>query len=587
MADNREAAIGVDEVLHSRIRHDARVTRAHGDGRLPARQKQGRDSSAGSGGQVYGHDRPQIKRSDRVIEFCELLTVPDGKDVGKPFRLREWQKDIIRGIYDPQTLEGKRIIRSALITMARKNGKTSLISALVLAHLVGPESGKRQQIYSAANDREQAAVIYMACEAMVLADADLSSLITCIPSTKRLACPWNGNFYKALSADAKTKHGLNPAFWIYDELGQAPKRDLYDALVSSQGAQDEPLGVITSTQARDPLSLMSELVQDARKVLSGQVKDPSMAAFIFEVPPEADPFDESLWPLANPALGDFLSLQDMRTAAERAKRLPSQLSMFKNLRLNQQVDSIDHIIGAQEWLACGTPVDRAALAGRPCFGGLDLSSKRDLTALVLVFPMPDGSLQVLVWCWTPDFALAERAQRDRAPYDVWAREGNLIAVPGKAIDYGYVAQEIGALASEFDIRGIAFDDWNMHNLTRAMNEQGVSHYVEGQEDAEQGGTRFIRWRQGFKTMSPALEATELAVVDGRIAHAGHPVLTWAASNAVAIVDPAGNRKIAKDKARSRVDPFVALTMAVGAAGMAPADTEGEGSIWDELAKTGG
>lgn len=500
--------------------------------------------------------------------------------------MRNWQKNIIRGIYDPVTDDGKRLVRNVLISMGRKNGKTSLIAALVLAHLVGPESGQRQQIYSAANDKEQAAVIYRACEAMVLADPDLLALITCVPSTKRLVCVWNGSFYKALSADAKTKHGLNPAVWIYDELAQAAKRDLYDTLVSSQGAQDEPLGIVISTQARDPRSLMSELVEDARKVINGQVEDPTLAAFLFEVPKDADPFDESLWPLANPALGDFLSLTDMRAAAEKAKRLPSQQSMFRNLRLNQQVDGVDHIIGAQEWLACGAAVNREALAGRPCFGGLDLSAKRDLTALVLAFPGDDGVLSIMTWCWTPAHDLGERAQRDRAPYDVWVRDGHLIAVPGKAVDYGYVAQEIGRLAAEFDIKAIAYDDWNMHHMVRAMNEHGVRHYVDGQDEAEAGAIRFLRWRQGFKTMSPALEQTELAVVEGRVAHAGHPVLTWAASNAVAVADAAGNRKIAKDKARSRIDPFVAMTMAIGAAALEPVETPEEGSIWDELAKGG-
>lgn len=587
MANDRETKRGADEGLSDRVRHDARRTRAHGDKRATAAKQPGRKrakGSAGTGGEIQRLGGPGVRRSDRIIAFIELLTIPDGRDVGKPFILREWQKDIIRGIYDPETEDGKRRIRTALLTMARKNGKTSLIAALVLVHLVGPESNSRQQIYSAANDKEQAAVVYRAAEAMVLADPDLSALVTCVPSTKRLVCVWNGSFYRALSADAKTKHGLNPAVWIYDELAHAAKHDLYDTLASSQGAQEEPLGIIISTQARDPLSLMSELVEDARRVLDGRATDPTLAAFIFEVSPDADPFDESLWPLANPALDDFLSLADMRAAAAKAKRLPSQLSMFRNLRLNQQVDGVDHIIGAEEWKACGVPVDLAALKGQPCWGGLDLSSKRDLTALVLVFPSADGVMSVLVRCWTPAHKLGERGQIDRAPYPTWVEQGHLIAVPGKSIDYRYVALELARLAAEYDIRGIAYDDWNMHHLMRACVDEGVSAYVEG-GDCDTSGIRMIRWRQGFKTMSPALEQTEMAVVDRRIAHGMHPLLTWAASNAVAVADAAGNRKIAKDKARNRIDPFVALTMAVGAASLAPQEKPEEGSIWDDLAKT--
>ncbi|MGE0830213.1 MAG: terminase large subunit, partial [Hyphomonadaceae bacterium] len=389
-------------------------------------------------------------RSDRIIAFIELLKIPDGADAGRPFRLREWQKKIIRRIYDPiDKRTRRRLVRRVLLTMARKNAKTTLIAALVLVHLVGPESGPGQQIYSAANDREQAAIIYRAAEAMVLMDDDLSMLIRPVPSRKRLVCHFNGSFYQALSSDAKTKHGMNPAVWIYDELAQAPKRDLYDALDTSQGAQSEPLGIVISTQAREPLSLMSELVEDAKKVISGQVSDPTLAAFVFEVPPEADPFDEKLWPLANPALGDFLSLEDMRADAAKAKRLPSQLSRFRNLRLNQQVDGVDHIIGVEDWKACGMPIDRKGLVGRPCFGGLDLSAKFDLTALVLVFPpqTADELTQVLVRCWTPEHQLDERSHKDtRNPgtYRAWAEDGHLIVTPGRFVDYDYVAQEIAS-----------------------------------------------------------------------------------------------------------------------------------------------
>ena len=498
--------------------------------------------------------------------------------------MREWQKQIIRDIYDPVDKRGLRRIRRVLLTMARKNAKTTLIAALVLVHLVGPESGQQQQIYSAANDREQAAIIYRACEAMVLMDDDLAMMIKPVPSRKRLVCHFNGSFYQALSSDAKTKHGMNPAVWIYDELAQALNQDLYDALDTSQGTQLEPLGIVISTQARDPLSLMSVLVDDARKQLQGVgVPDPTLAAFVFEVPADADPFDESLWHLANPALGDFLSIEDMRAEAAKAKRLPSMLSRFRNLRLNQQVDGVDQIFVPEDWKACGMPVNRAALKGSLCYGGLDLSAKRDLTALVLVFPGPITS--VLVRCWTPEHELDFRADRDRAPYRQWIDEGHLIAVPGKSIDYDYVAQEIAALASEFQIGAIAYDAWNMHNMKRALVNQGVSHWIEKEDEDPQDPTctKFVNWRQGMRTMSPALETTELAVVEHRVAHGMHPVLRWAASNAVAIGDAAGNRMPAKHKARNRIDPLVAMVMAFGVAAIAP-PPEDTSSIFDDLEK---
>jgi len=313
------------------------------------------------------------------------------------------------------------------------------------------------------------------------------------------------------------------------------------------------------------------------------VIDPTVCPLIFEVPIDADPFDEKMWYLANPALGDFLSLEQMRAAAAKAKRLPSQLARFRNLHLNQQVDGVEHIFGREDWEACGGPVDIEALRGRPCYGGLDLSAKRDLTALVLVFPDPDV-MSILVRCWTPDFELDERGDRDKAPYRKWVEQGHLIAVPGKSINYRYVAREIAHLSSMFDIQGIAYDAWNMHNMRTALNDEGVRHYVDGKEDeeAEDGAIRFLEWRQGVKTMSPALEQTGLAVIAREVAHGMHPVLNWAAGNAVASMDPAGNRKPDKARARNRIDPFVAMVMAIGCASLAPPPKEATDSIFDNL-----
>lgn len=491
-----------------------------------------------------------------------------------------------------------RLIRRVLLTMGRKNAKTTLIAALVLVHLVGPESGQGQQIYSAANDREQAAIIYRACEAMVLMDEDLSLLIKCVPSRKRLVCYLNGSFYQALSADAKTKHGMNPAVWIYDELAQAPKRDLYDALDTSQGAQAEPLGFVISTQAIDPQSQMSILVDDALQQIklrdAGQDYDRTLAAFIFTVPPDADPFDESLWKLANPALGDFLSLQDMRDDAAKARRIPSLLARFRNLRLNQQVDGVDHIFGPDDWKACGVdPVIVEALRGRPCFGGLDLSSKHDLTAFVLVFPdfPAKGTFTVLTRCWTPQHDLDVRSKvdtRNEATYRTWSEQGHLIVTPGRFVDYDYVANELADCAEMFDIKAIAYDSWNMHKLETALRNEGVKFWTTSiRESGEQNkpddaeGLKFVRWRQGMRTMAPALEETQLKLIDHKVSHGMHPVLTWAATNAVAVMDAAGNTMPAKNKSKNRIDPVVAMCMAFGVAALEP-PPEDDSSIFDDM-----
>lgn len=517
-----------------------------------------------------------------------MLRIPSGADQGKPFVLREWQKQIIRGIYDPTDERGKRRIRRALISMARKNAKTTLIAALVLVHLVGPEAAPRQQIFSAANDRDQAAEVYQACVAMIEMDEELSRLVRPIPSKKRLVCHSNGSFYVALSADAKTKHGKNPALWIYDELAQAQKTELYDALDTSQGAQDQPLGIVISTQARDPNSLMSQLVDDAKRLLRGEIDDPTLAAFIFEVPKDVDPFDETYWPLANPALGDFCSITEMRAAAAKARRLPSRLNVFRNLNLNQQVDGIDQLIGLEDWKACGFPVDREALAGKKCWGGLDLSKRCDLTALVLEFEEDDdGRRAVLPFIWTPEKQLSDRSLHDTGSantFGTWRDNGQMIVAPGASINYAFVAKAIGELMGEFDIQAIAFDRWRIEDLKQALDAEGVAHFIETGKEADEipGALRLVRFGQGFKDMGPAVDQIEEDILEKRIAHAMHPVLTWNASNAVAVADASGARKLDKAKAKNRIDAFVALTMANMMRMRARLGPE-QGSVWDEIA----
>lgn len=533
-----------------------------------------------------------MTRGERVIAFIELLKIPSGADVGKPFVLREWQKQIIREIYDPVDGRGKRKVRRVLLTMARKNAKTTLIAAIVLAHLVGPEARQRQQIFSAANDREQAAEVYQAAAAMVDMDETLRSLIRPIASRKRLVCHANGSFYVALSADAKTKHGKNPAVWIYDELAQAQKTHLYDALDTSQGAQDEPLGFVISTQAMDPRSLMSQLVNDAKVQLAkkarGEPYDETLAAFIFEVPRDADPFNETLWKLANPALGDFLSLAEMRASAAKAARLPSRLAVFRNLNLNQQVDGVDQLISAADWEANGATFDLEKLRGRKCWGGLDLSKRADLTALILEFEEIDGAHPVLSFIWTPERGLSERSlidTGDAATFGKWREDGHLLVTPSATVNYAFVANVIGELCGVYDVQGVAFDRYKIGDMVDALNAAGVSFHIKtGKHKTEdQYGVEFVDFGQGWgPDMPPAVDQIEEDILERKLAHAMHPVLTWNASNAVGVADPTGARKLDKLKARNRIDAFVALTMAnmIRVRAKEPDDST---SVWDEIA----
>lgn len=286
-----------------------------------------------------------MTRAEKMIAFIETLRTPDGAGVGQPFVLRGWQKAIIREVYDAEDGEGRRVVRQAVLSMSRKNGKTALVAGLCLAHLCGPEAVRNGQLYSLAHDREQASVLFKLMTAMIYMDEELSERLNVVESRKRLVDPVSGSEFTALSSETRGKHGKSSSFIVFDELAQfGADRELYDVMMTSRGAHADPLVWCISTQAASDNAVLSELIDYGQKVNRGEIEDPKFKTFLFSVPMDADPWDEANWYLANPALGDFRSLEDMREMAEKAKRMPAAEAAFRNLYLNQRVDGAAHFI---------------------------------------------------------------------------------------------------------------------------------------------------------------------------------------------------------------------------------------------------
>jgi len=488
-----------------------------------------------------------LSRADRVIAFVESLKITSGSLAGEKMRLRDWQRDIVHGLYGTDD-EGNRITRQGLITLPRKQGKTQLAAALALAHLVGPEVEQRGQIYSAAADRDQAALLYKEMKAMLQEAPQLLERVIIRDFNKMIEDTDSGSIYQALSSDARKAHGLNASFVVCDELAQWRGRDLYDNLLTSMGARAEPLMVTISTQSADPHHIMSELVHYGERVLSGEAEDPAFYACIYRAPEDADVWDEQVWYDCNPALGDFRSLEEMRAFANRAKKIPAAEASFKNLYLNQQIDAETRFLNPSEWLAGKDDIDLNDLKGRKCWGGLDLSSTTDLTSLVLVFPI-GPHLKTLCFFWVPGDRLREREDKDRVPYTVWRDQGEIIATPGKTVDKNFVVHTLGQVAAEYDIQSIAFDRWRIEDLIKQLGDEGIE-------------LNLIPYGQGFKDMGPAVDHLETSILDEVLCH-DSPVLDWCASNAVVVQDPAGNRKLDKGKSYARIDGIIALAMALG------------------------
>lgn len=499
---------------------------------------------------------PRNARAERVIAFIEqYCLIPEGEHVGKPIKLAPFQKKFIRDVY-------RKGVRRAYLSIARKNGKTALIASLVLAHLVGPEAKQNSQIVSGARSRDQAALVFNLAAKMVQLSQKLSEIVRIVPSGKRLiGLPMNVE-YRALAADGTTAHGLSPVLAILDEVGQVkgPRDEFIDAITTSQGAHKEPLLVAISTQAPTDADMFSIWLDDAE-----QHKDPRVVSHVYAAPADCDLLDKKAWKAANPALGMFRSLDDVKEQAEQASRMPSAENTFRNLTLNQRVAVLSPFVSRDVWESCGADV--APIDG-PLYGGLDLSARTDLTAFVLAYQWGQD-WHVRPFFWTPEKGLLERAKRDRVPYDVWVQQGFMRTTPGSTVDYEYVAQEICDIIGAGDIRAVAFDRWRIDLFQKELDRLGLT-------------LPLVPHGQGYKDMSPALDTLEAELLNGRLRHGGNPVLTMCASNAVVTRSPAGDRKLDKAKANGRIDGMVALAMALAAAAGAEVEDDISAFLADPL-----
>ncbi|MBO0718787.1 MAG: terminase, partial [Rhizobiales bacterium] len=440
----------------------------------------------------------------------------------------------------------------AIWSMGRKNGKTSLASCLLLTHLVGPPAMYRpnSQLYSAAQSRNQAALVFNLAAKMIRMSPDLNDAIVIKDTNKELLCPELGTYYRALSAEAKTAFGLSPAFVLHDELGQVrgPNSPLYEALETATGAQFEPLSVILSTQAQSDADLLSILIDDA---LAGH--DPHTVLALYTAARDADPFDEETIKQANPAFGSFLNATEVLAMAADARRMKSRENEYRNLILNQRVEVHAPFIAPTAWKACSGVV--GDFGNAEVYGGLDLSAVNDLTALVLIAKLADAKWHVKPTFWLPHDGLLERAMSDRTPYDLWWREGYLKTTIGPTISYQFVAQHLKKLFDTTNIKKIGFDRWNMVQFKPWLIEAGMSeNFIK---------EHFVEFGQGMQSMSPALRVLEDLILNENLVHGGHPVLTQCVMNTVIVKDDADNRKPSKRRSTGRIDGFVALAMAIG------------------------
>ncbi len=494
------------------------------------------------------------QRANDHIDFLQLLKLT-GDFYGKPFELLPWQKEIIANVYGTLTDDGRRQYKYAYLELPKKNGKTELIAGMAIAHCLN--DGPSGQIYCCAAEREQASLVYIAAKQKIEQDEYLESVFRVVDSKKEIHNTETGTFIKVLSAEAYSKHGLNPTVVIFDELHALQKRDLWDVMTFGSGAaRKEQLIWVITTAGDDPdrKSVGWEQHDYARKVRDGEIVDPSWYVKIYSYEGD-DIYNEANWYSANPSLGITIDIENVRQEALAAKNSEAAERLFRWLRLNQWIATKQ--VG---WLPITlwdkTETDkwtRASLRGRECYMGIDLSSTTDLTATALLFPpRGDEPWRFTVDAWIPEANIKDREERDHVPFSSWIRDGYVHATPGECVDFAVLARHIEQTMREYNVLYLCADRWRIEHLAAFMSNEVAS-------------SKIIEIPQTIEGLSPAMKEIERLMYAGEIEHDHNPCGRWAFGNVRVAMDGNENLKPHKGRSIDRIDPIMALIDAMAAA----------------------
>ncbi len=505
------------------------------------------------------------KKADRAVTFIENLCHTKGKWAGTRFWLLPWQEQLIRDIFGIVKADGNRQFRTAFVEICKKVGKSELAAAIAL-YLLYADNEPSAEVYGAAADRQQASIVFDVARQMVEMSPALMKRSKLMSATKRIVNYGNAGFYQVLSAEVGSKHGFSISGLVFDEIHTQPNRQLYDVLTKySSDARQNPLHFIITTAGNDRHSIAFELHTKAVDILEGRRVDPTFYPVVYGLKDDEDWEDEANWYKVNPSLGYTVDIERLRDAYREAKQNPADEITFKWLRMNMWVSSTTAWIPDAIYMRGNEPIDMDALEGRDCYAGLDLSSTGDITALVLMFPPRDMDEKyiVLPFFWVPEDTIPRRVKANSVPYDVWEKQGHILATEGNVIHYDFIEKFIYDLAEKYHILEIAVDRWNATQMIQNLEGEGFT---------------IVPFGQGFSSMSAPTKEFYRLLMEGQIIHGGHPVLRWMAGNVVIDTDPAGNIKVTKAKSKEKIDGIVAAIMALDRC----IRQEGQGgSVYDE------
>jgi len=490
------------------------------------------------------------------VAFVEKYgTHVKGRWKGQRFKLMTWQRKILMAVWGNVDKNGHRKIRFVWIEIPKKNGKSEFASILALLGLAGPDKEQGAEVYCAAGDIKQATLVYDPARIMVRERKALKKRLKTIDSQKRIVNRKNDGFLAVLSSEIFTKHGLNPSMVIFDEIHAQPNDLLWRVLTEETDVAREQqlIIVITTAGEADKGQIGYKLHTYAKQIHDGVIKDPTWYVVMYCADEKDDFSDPRLWKKTNPALGHIFDMARLKKNFQAVKNRPDKVVNWQRFRLNIWVGQIDRYVKLTDWDACGEDYDIGDLLGRACWGGLDLSTKIDLTSFVLLFPPLGDDDKFLIWphFYMPADNIIERQRKDQVPFVTWKKKGWLKATPGNGIDYDFIRKDVIKSSKLFGLQTVAYDPWAAHDTANTL--------------AEKHGIQMVEFRQGYKSMSEPTKEMQKMVITGELGHNRNPVMDWCMDNLVVDIDAtAENVKPNKKKSRERIDGAVGLIDAIGA-----------------------
>lgn len=500
-----------------------------------------------------------LDRVERAVGFFrDVLRLNGGEFEGVAYALLDWQAFVVGSIFGWVDADGFRRFRVGYVETAKGSGKSPLAAGIGLYGLTA-DGEARAEIYAAATKKDQAMILFRDAVAMRDQSPELARRLVKSgvgENAWNMAYHATGSFFRPISAD-DGQSGPRPHISLLDEIHEHKTGYVVEMLKAGQKSRRQPLLFGITNSGTDKRTVCWDYHDYGAKVSAGQIADDSFFAYICALDEADDPFkDEACWIKANPSIRHGLpGIKYLREQVTQARGMPGKESIVRRLNFCQWVEAEAPWIGGDVWFdAAPEPeFDAASLYGRRCWGGLDLSSTQDLTALVLLFEPTeaDPHWRLRPWFWLPGDGLHDKADKDRVPYIAWRDAGFLTALPGRAIDKLAVLHKLAQIVSLYDVQEIAYDEWRIADLLMLIQQEGLAMPA------------LVPFRQGFKSMAPAVDEFERLLLGRQVRHDGNPVMTWNAANAVVVSDPAGNRKVAKERATGRVDGIVAAVMAAG------------------------